>query len=44
MMGRIKYGNGSLGIAGISEWGYGEEIRRVEGMDEGERGRSKNDN
>jgi len=44
MVGRIKYGKGSLRIWGIREWGYGEEIRRVERMVGGERGGSKNDN
>jgi len=29
---------------GIREWGYEEEIRRVKGMDEGERRGNENDN
>jgi len=46
MVGRIKYGKGSLRIVGdsIRKWGYGEEIRRVEGMDGEIGGGSKNDN
>jgi len=44
MVGRIKYGKDSLKIWGIREWENWEEIRRVEGMDGGERGGSKNDN
>jgi len=35
---RIKYGKGNLRIWDICEWGYGEEIRRVEGMEEREEG------
>jgi len=44
MVGKTKYGKGSLRIWRIRERGYGEEIRRVERMDGGEGGGSKNDN